>query len=267
MKIHFSWTISANNIMQIESKIMIASTKNIDCCHTIWVQRNEYDLIDPALKRIAEILPYDPDPCLHEPWTITPKWDIEPRGDVIIGIDADVMVWNQKEVIRVATQCLKHDKICGTIGYGPPIEKWEWQQLFNCYNMNENYEYQYTNVEETCPYYINNGVVMMPKKTLPVFREYYKKWLFELNRWYHDCYYLCQIANTFAIKESQLAVVSMPKVFNYTEIDNFELSELDDTIFLHYNTTRDQIKDYGIDNIENNEIRNRILSLLKIKLI
>jgi len=261
MKIHFSWTISTSLSMQLESEIMIASTKGMNCCHTISVQEAQFNKVDPKLKNFADIVSYKPIPDLSPPWTLTPKWDIEPKGDIVIGVDADVMVWNQKLVIEKAEECLRTKKICGTIGYAEPFPLSEWKRLFEKYNMEENFNYKYNNTKTLSPFYINNGVVMMPSEMLGAFRSSYKKWLLELNKTHKNLYYLCQVANTFAIKECKFPVEAMPDVFNYTEIDNPDLSNLNNVIFLHYNKTREEIRRKGINGITNLKIKKKILRL------
>ena len=263
MKIHFSWTISAGNLMELESKIMVASTKGIDCHNTIWVQEHEYNLVSPSLKKIAEVLPYKPHSYLLDPWSTTPKWNVEPKGDIIIGTDADVMIWNQNLVIQEAKRCLKNKQISGTIGYAAPISIFEWEFLFKKYGIEEDFKYQYTNTKEKSPFYINNGVVMMPSDMLFKFKESYQKWLLEINKWHYKSYYICQIATTFAIKELKLPTASMPRIFNYTEVDNPNVPELEKAIFLHYNITREEISKGGIDSIKNSTIKKRITNLIK----
>jgi len=269
MKIHFSWTISANSLMELESKIMVASTKGMNCHNTVWVQKKEYDKVDPSLKKMVDIQTYEPNSALLEPWATTPKWDVEPQGDVIIGTDADVMVWNQELAIKTAEECLETNKLYGTIGYAAPFPKSEWETLFDRYKMRDEFKYQYTNTKEPSPYYINNGVVMMTKETLPHFRSSYNKWLAEINKWHYKCYYLCQVANTMAINELQIPVVAMPRTFNYTEVDNPGTPLLEEAIFLHYNTTREDIAKGGINAIKNLTIKNKIYDLMygKIKMI
>lgn len=261
MKIHFSWTISTNKLMELETKIMVASTKGMDCHNTVWVQESEYNLVSPNLKKIAEILPYKPVSDFLEPWTTTPKWDVDPQGDVVVGTDADVMVWNQELVVQAAEKCLKNNCICGTIGYAAPFDILEWNTLFNRYNLPDAFNYRYTNTQEKSPYYINNGVVMMPSTMLPKFRESYKKWLIETNKWHHNLYYACQVATTLAIKDAQLPVQAMSRLFNYTEVDNPGTPLLADVIFLHYNRTRDEL-DSGIEKISNSAIKDRFLKML-----
>ncbi len=248
--------------MELESKIMVESTKGIDCHNTIWVQEHEYKLVRPSLKKIAEVLTYKPHSYLLDPWSTTPKWNIKPKGDIIIGTDADVMVWNQDLVIQEAEKCLKNKRLSGTIGYAAPISISEWEFLFKKYKIEENFMYQYTNTKEKAPFYINNGVVMMPSEILPIFRECYQRWLLEINKWHYKSYYICQIATTFAIKELQLPVASMPRTFNYTEVDNPNVPELEKSIFLHYNTTREEIAKGGINNIKNASIKKRITQLI-----
>ena len=252
--------------MELESKIMVASTKGMNCHNTVWVQKKEYDKIDPSLKRLVDVQSYEPNLDLLEPWATTPKWDIEPQGDVIIGTDADVMVWNQKLAIQTAEDCLKSNQLFGTIGYAAPFAESEWKTLFDRYKMVDEFKYQYTNTKEKCPYYINNGVVMMTKEILPRFRKCYNKWLTEVNKWHYNCYYMCQIANTMAINELQIPVVAMPRTFNYTEYDNPDTPELENVIFLHYNVTRDLIGSGGINAIKNLTVKKRIQELLKNKI-
>ena len=177
------------------------------------------------------------------------------------------MVWNENSVIAAAEECLENKKLYGTIGYFAPFPISEWHKMFNRYKMDDNFIYEHTNSKEKTPYYINYGVVMMPKENLTEFKKCYDKWLIEINKWHHDCYFLCQIANTFAIKELQTPVVAMPRTFNYTEVDNPNLPMLDKAAFLHYNKTRIEIESNGISSITNLKIKNRISKLLNQTLL
>lgn len=267
MKIHFSWTISANKTMEIQSKIMIFSTKGMKCHNTIWVQKKEYAQISSSLKKIADIQIYELNNDLLVPWSTTPKWSVEPQGDVIVGIDSDVMIWNQKLVIDAAKKCFENAKILGTIAYSAPFQKEEWEIIFKRYGMKDGFQYEYTNTKEKSPCYINMGVVMISKNLLFKFRESYNKWLLEMNKHYYENYYLCQIAAAMTIKELGEPFLAMPKTFNYLETANLDVPDLSNVTFLHYNISRQKIKSGGIDAIKNLQIRNRFKELLEIKMI
>lgn len=237
MKLHFSWTINPNPEMELQSRLGIAAARDLGHC-TIWVQDKDYQLVSPKLKRMAEVIPYRPMPNMELPWSSTPKWSVEPKGDVIIGLDADVMVWRPDLVLRAAEDCLRENAICGTIGYAEPFPLDEWRNLFKTYNIPENFPFRYTNTLRPAPFYINLGVVMIPSSLLKPFRESYYKYLPELNIRYPDLYFMCQVATTISIIKAGLAMKAMPRTFNYTEVDNPGLPLLQETIFLHYNISR-----------------------------
>jgi hypothetical protein len=240
MKIHFSWTISPTENMVLQSRLAIAAAKDLGTC-TIWVHEKDYNQINAQLKRIAEVIPYQSFSNMDLPWSSTPKWNIEPRGDVVVGCDADVMVWRKDLVLEAAKKCIEENAVCGTIGYAQPFPIEEWHSLFKDYKIPTNFDYKYTNTGLDSPYYINNGVVMMPSKMLPAFRESFYSYLPSINERYKTLYYMSQVATTIAIYKAELKVKPMPRTFNYTEVDNPGLPQLDDAIFLHHNISRNKL--------------------------
>ncbi len=223
--------------MELQSRLAIRATKNLGTC-TIWVHEKDYAAISPRLKRMAEILPYQAIPGMKLPWSSTPKWGIEPRGDVVVGLDSDVMVWREDLVLEAAKQCLADNAVYGTVTYIEILPESEWRSLFADLGLPQKFPFEYTVSKQPAPFHINNGVVMMPTKILPDFRASFYKWLPEINRRYPDLYYMCELATTIGIMKAELNMKAMPKTFNYVEVRMPGLPDLKNVAFLHYNTSR-----------------------------
>lgn len=260
---HFSWTISANEKMQFHSEILLNSFKEFKSFEaTIWVPNFEYDKISKELKNKVEVLPYDPDPIFLDPWGVTPKWDVKPRGDVVVGLDADVMVWSAKNCQKDFNLCYNQNSICATMAYKMPNinfkNEWtiqDWENLSKKFNIKLNYDYWSIESNQKGPFYFNNGAVLIPKNLLNNFRNSLKYWLKEINKYYKDLYFFAQVANVFVINQLNLKHISMPNVFNYLEIFNREMKQINDVSFLHFNYSRD----FLINKKCINKIQNKIL--------
>lgn len=237
MKIHFSWTISPTPQMELQSKLAVRAARNLGPC-TIWVHENEYSAVTTELKRMAEVIPYRAIDGMELPWSSTPKWAVEPKGDVVVGLDADVMVWREDLVLRAAEECLAENVLCGTVTYIEILPEADWRALFRRYSLPEDFPFQYTHSRQAAPFHINNGVVMMPATMLPAFRKSFYTHLPDMNRMYPGLYYMCELATTVAIMKAGLPVKAMPKTFNYVEFRVPGLPDLKDVAFLHYNTSR-----------------------------
>jgi hypothetical protein len=257
MKFHFSWTISANDQMELESRLAIAAAKNLAHC-TIWAQESEFAKVSERLKAAAEVLPYAHDPAMVLPWSSTPKWGVKPQGDVLVGLDADVIVWRQDKVREAAELCLSENAVCGTLAYAPPFPADEWRSLLFYYGLEAQLPFHYSNTDEPSPFYINNGCVMMPASLLDRFRDSFYKYLPELNVRYPGLYYMCQVATTIAILKAGLRVRAMPITFNYLENTNAGLPLLSEAAFLHYNSSRD-----NPFNAQHPQVRDRMRELEK----
>lgn len=233
----FSWTISPNKMMEWQSYLLIESADSMANAH-IAVQEKELPLISHGLRRMANVWPYQCDSDMVLPWSSTPKWRINPTAKVVVGLDADVVLWRKDLLYDIVKSCLKEDTIYGTIGYRQPIPLTEWQTLYRIFNIKECFEFQYTNTQEACPFYINNGAVMMPTNLLPHFRDVFYHVLPFINRRYKDHYFMSQIATSIAISKAGFKVKALPRTFNYTEFDNPELPLLSEAVFFHYNISR-----------------------------
>jgi hypothetical protein len=245
MKVHFVWPITANQKMIFMSKLLIKSATKIDAYFTILVTSNQYASAYRALKNFADVQHYTPDPQFVHPWVSTPKWDVKPKGDIVLGLDSDLIVWNTKNLKNYINKCFNEQKIFGTIGYSNPLTNGlTWKELFSEYGMIDDYQYVFQEDNTPAPYYINNGAVLIPSDMLSVFRFYHKKWLIELNKRTNYHFHVSQIANTFAIKESGLPHGSLPIYFNYLET-SLEKNNLENDYkkiaLFHYNESKDKI--------------------------
>ena len=259
MKIHFVWPISVNFDMVSMSKILIKSAEGMNCYFTIMVQKEEYGKATKYFKNIAEVLPYSASPKFAEPWVWTPKWDIEPKGDIVLGLDSDVVIFNQKILLDFIKKSYEKKIIYGTIAYESPFSHDIWENLFNKYEMKDSFKYEFLKTNTPAPYYINNGVVIMPNDFIDVFRFYHKKWLFELNNNFYNLFYISQVATTFAIKESKLPHQNANRYLNYLESSHIHAENFDynNIAIFHYNESK-----YCLSNLEKIKI-----NFLKEKLI
>lgn len=261
MKIHFVWPISVNKKMIFMSKILIESAKQMNAHFTILVEEFEYEKALNYFKNIAEVLSYAKNPEFASPWVATPKWFVEPKGDILLGLDSDTLVWNPSILLKYAEIAYQENTIYGTIAHKNPFKEGEWEKLFSQYKMKDNFIYNFHETGLPSPYYINNGAVLMPADLLLEFRIYLKKWLLELNKNYHNLFFISQVATTFAIKESGLPAKTHPKTFNYLEtgdLSNIE-NDIENIAIFHYNESKNHI--LNLSEIKLNLLRNKLMEI------
>ncbi len=246
--------------MTRQSRLAVAAARNLGPC-TIWVHEPEYHLVDAHLKAIADVRTYRSNPAILLPWASTPKWQVEPEADVVLGCDADVFVWNEEQVVKAAQLCLAKQALCGTMAYWYPFEEAEWPRLFQLYGLAPDFNYRYQTVRQSTPFYINNGAVMLPSTMLPAFRESFYRWLPEINARYLHNYFMVQVATTIAIYKAGLKTKVMPRTFNYTDGNNPGLPGLDQVAFLHCTKHRDQLQCHPVP-----AVAARIRELLPVEL-
>jgi hypothetical protein len=262
---HFTSIISVNDLMQFQLIVFAKSAKCLkEYYTTTWVQENEYYAVKPKLKEYVEVKPYRPDPALPWPWACCPRWDIEPRGNVIVGMDADVAVFSCEKVQQYVDLCDKEQCIMGTIAYHNPLDNDQWQRLAAGVGIKLKFNHQtnYCRKEITdCPYYINNGVVMMPVSMLQDFRKHLREMLHYVNRYYSD-YYFPQVAVTLAVERMKIRKMVMPLEFNCIEFCTQRHTQ-ENSAFIHYHF--DLTKPLDIHNIKNDLVREKFLSVFRGK--
>jgi hypothetical protein len=250
MKIHITWAISQNLFLIEASKRVITSAinQNLDAYFSIFVPEG-HDIGDYLFnKKNVEIIFYKKDNNFNNPWEVVPKWNVIPKADIVLGIDADVLIINKKNILHWANKSLKNKAVVGTIAHLNPFKSDKsWLDLFEKYNMSDNFSYKYNDDSGFCPFYINNGAVLIPAEILDTFRKSLNKWIKELNATdIKNNFYIAQIATTLAIKESKINHIEAPKTFNYLEVFNTEKDEKNISIF-HYHMSKEYFKIKTID--------------------
>ena len=237
-KLHLTWTSDASPEMQLQSRLAIEAAKNIGPC-TIWVHESEISDIDPHLSRLAEFLPYKSLFKNQQPWISSPKWRIKPRGEVVLGCDADTVIWNRNLVLQYANTCLAAQAICGTIAYADQLTDSEFRQLFADYGLPYEDKHRYQVSLNPAPFCVNHGAVMIPANLLTVFSDVFYEHLPKLVDRYPDRYYTPQIAVCLSIYLSGLNRIEFPYSFNYYHGVGPMISDFNEIAMLHYGTYRD----------------------------
>lgn len=238
--IHFSRTITPNAMMQNHARLLLASIGDLGPS-TIWVQEHELGLVAEDLRQKAEICGYQAAPQFTPPWGATPKWRVIPRAPLVLGCDADILVWSPERLRAIAAECLQRQAVVGTIAYAEPLSQVSWRELLQQHGIIPEFSYQYQNTGNPAPFYLNNGAILMPASQLPRFQEEFYGNIDSVNYVHQKNYFMSQLATTVAIYRAQLPRLAKPRTFNYIEIDNPGLPLLDAVTILHYNISRGNI--------------------------
>lgn len=258
---HFTSIISANDLMQFQMIVFAKTARQLKEYHiTTWVQENEHYTVKQRLKNCIEVRTYKPNPVFPWAWASCPRWDIEPRGDVIIGIDADVAVFSPQKVQEYVDMCHREQCFMATIAYSTPFDQETWQQLARGVGLTLEFNYQTNYCHKPiyeCPYYINNGVVMVPASMLKEFRKTLGEMLLYVNRYYRE-YYFPQVAVTLAVEKMGIPKKAMPLEFNCMEFCTTKHTQ-ENSAFIHYKA--DLTKPIDITrNISNELLKNKLLT-------
>ena len=177
MKVHFTWPICSSYFFQSASKALILSSSGIDAYFTIFMQEKDRKFIDKELENMAEIVCYKNENNYQNPWDNMPKWDLKPKADIVLGLDADVLVTNKESLLKFIEDSFYQKAILGTIAYESAFKEHEWESIFQKYNLKENFNFVQGKDNEKCPYYINNGAILIPSSLLDEFKYYLRKWI------------------------------------------------------------------------------------------
>jgi len=248
---HFSLVISPG-IMEMQTEILFHSIETNGKCKdyfcTIFIQEkdrisNKFILNHKNIK----IKKYKPNHNLKYPWSSSPRYLVDPTGDVSIHIDSDMFA---NKNIKCLFDIFENKKSCyGVVSNRSPFKKnslGNWKDVFRTcgmklpekmyvYKKNSKF-YLHGKTESVCPYYLNMGLLMMP----PDYNSELKKcmdWAInKLNRKYYNNFYLVQLAFSVAIQKSKLDYDFLPCKFNnlkYKTLNHFERKSKE-TVFYHY---------------------------------
>lgn len=246
MRAHFVITISANE-MQSQAEVLIRSIKSIGRCSDSFftIFTHELEKISNSYIKTHEVIGYKENVNLKYPWSVCARWNVVPKSDLIIGMDADVVAL--RDLNPLLEQLRDKRGMSGIIGdaFAPPnsysndfsIEN--WKELFKLASIEYPKEtYVTPKGISGCPYYINNGVVSLSSEYLMDIRRLTKKMIELINTKCYDDYYITQRANTLAAYACNVPLNVMPKEFNHLQYLYGEPNK--DTYFFHYNTSKNR---------------------------
>lgn len=255
MKAHFVITISLNLFMESQAENLIRSIKGAGKCpdsfFTIMTHddlnllQNTY-LRNQIYSNNIQIVRYETDAKLKYPWSVCARWNIEPKADLIIGLDSDVLVLRNLQ--PALEELISKGGISGVKGNGfDDFTIRDWKKLFNSASITfpeKTYKTPETLIskgEEGCPYYINNGVVALTSEFLENMRKATKDMIDIVHKFAYNNFYITQKATTLAAyfckEKYNMPLNLMPKEFNHLEI--FYGPPNKNTYFYHYNLLRD----------------------------
>jgi len=235
--IHFSWCISPTPSM-IENSLYLATTaRELGPC-TVWVLDYEYDQVPKRLKDLVDVRPYTAFPHLKVPWNTTPKWLVEPQGDIILGCGADTIIWNPDHLLRYADICIAERAIAGTIAYLEPLPQSDWIKLFSDYEIPYEPCHRYQTTQNPVPFYLNHAAVLMPTGLFHNFAPLFYKYLVEVSLRFPDNYFMSQIALSLAIYKSGAHRIELSRQFNYSEICHPGMPDIERATIVHYENSR-----------------------------
>lgn len=277
---HFTWCITANQRMIFHSLMLLKSLKLYKKCNkyycTIFVLEKERNLIPKELENECEILTYKNNLNLITPWNSTPKWNVSPKGDVIVGLDSDVILFNPSELSKYIKLCDQNQSVCATIACTNPFyyknyKKFEWTnddwlRLADNMDIKMDFNYFSTQTKKSCPLYFNNGVVLIPCKYLDLYREKIKHYTSKIVKFMgNEHHFISQIATTFSMLKNNFNFIPMDKYFNFLETANF-CHNTNKIVFYHYNVSRDFFSNKKeICNLNNFFLKSYIQMLINIR--
>jgi hypothetical protein len=243
MKPHFVLVISPDKIMISRTKLLLKSIEQYGGCKnyhcTIFVLEGD-KIHDQFILSRAEIIEYAKDNLYQYPWSAMPRWNVVPQSEIIVALDCDVLcLSNIQEFLKTCSQ----KKIYGVIASTPPFENSldTWKLLYSRLGMElphtlfgyrkfkNNFFMDKTTV--LTPFYINHGVIAINSELVPKIREQVKIVTPQVNKIFHDNFFIPQIVTTLAISMANVEYEAIePKYNSLTNLDTID----NNTVFYHY---------------------------------
>ena len=240
---HITCVISGGSNMEFELELLLKSWEQVGRCKKYFCTVFAHGTVESKLiKSRAEIIEYECNPDLAYPWWTCPRWDVKPKGDIVIGLDSDVVVLNP--VQPFLEESLAINKVRGVLGKNSPFESLEsqWKTLFEICGVDDYEKYNHPHDGLECPYYINHGVVVMPLCHLERMRAFTKQAIQKVHSHIEYIYWFPQIITSLAIQMSNTPHELMPEKYNLLRpfvSEGYEKHIEPDTVFYHYSTSRD----------------------------
>lgn len=237
MKAHFVITTSANKKMELQTEVLIRSIKSVGRCSDSFftIFTHELKKISNTYIKNHEIIGYEQNSNLKYPWSVCARWDVIPAADLIVCLDADVVVL--RDLNPLLEQLQDKRGMSGTIVCGDNLSIENWKKLFDLASIDFPETTYVTTKGQICPYYINNGVVSLSSEYVVDIRLATKKMIDLINTMHYNDFFITQRANTLAAYACNVPLNVMPKEFNHLELCYGDPNK--DTYFFHYNLSRD----------------------------
>lgn len=246
MKPHFAMLISANRRMEFQAELFIRSLEFYgqvtDYFFDLFILEgetisSEYLRAKTNIVHYKSALPYG----YTNPWTITPRWDMEPKSDLCIHVDADILIVSNLQ--KLFDYC-KEPGLYGCIANTPPFSLSKWKAALAMFGLalpERMYLYKqccgnFQAPKETsvCPFYPNNGFLVTHAKYVPRIREEFKRVLATLNDRYRENVYHPQFSLAIALQILQVPTHVLPNSFNYVTTFNYKTPLIYEDIVYHY---------------------------------
>lgn len=238
MKAHFVITTSANAKMEYQAEVLMRSIKSVGRCQdsVFTVMTHESKKISNAYLKNHEVIGYEQNANLKYPWSVCARWDVTPAADLVIGLDADVVVL--RDLNPLLEQLQDKRGISGTIACDDNFSIKNWKELFDLASIVYPEKTYLIANDLVRPYYVNNGVVSISYEYVLDIRRATKTMIDLINTRHYDDFFITQRATTLAAYSCNVPLNVMPKEFNHLEFCYGQPNK--DTYFFHYNVSRDK---------------------------
>jgi len=177
------------------------------------------------LKEVAEIVEYERDPKYKRPWNVSPRWRCQPKSDLCICVDADVVVLDKFSLLL--DTCVDKDAVYGVQAWHSPF--WNhhekgWQKVFDSVGLALS---ESTNKQVFMPWYVNHGLIVVPSKYMSDINEAIKEVSYKVYDVIPGLYYFAQLKTTAALEKLNIPRKLLPSRFNSQNLH-------DDTVLWHY---------------------------------
>lgn len=249
MKPHFSMVISANQRMEYQTELFVRSLERFGNCSDyffdLFILENE-TIRSPFLRRKVDIRTYKLESKFLYPWSASPRWNFEPKSDICIQVDCDMMVLN--DISKITNFC-QNKGFYACIANIPPFQFSDWEFLFDLFGVacpEKMYLYKKTcgnfqgdKNESVCPFYPNCGLLVVHKEYHEKIRQVLPEILDKFNETkYRDSIYFAQITTALVLLKEKIPSYLLPNGFNY--IANFNYNKPlyfsdEGVVICHYN--------------------------------
>lgn len=257
MKPHFFMSISANERMEFQTELFIKSLEYFGKCTDyfldIFILEGEF-IKSNFIKSKATINYFKPSSTIdfHFPWGCQPRYSLDPKSEICIHVDADIFVLSNFD--KLINYCIEPG-FYGSIANDPPFSLTHWRKIFKTFNMDfptkfylykKNCgDFQQSKEFSVCPFYPNNGLLVMHSKYVKSIRSTINEVLFELNKEYRDNYYITQVAIAITLQLEKIPVFLLPNEFNFITSYKYKvpLCGTENPAICHYNYKTLSVKD------------------------